>query len=343
MKIGFLSDCHAHNHQQFSTALPNGRNSRLQDILGVVDQFHQSIIEENVAAAFVLGDVFHSRDRLNVDVFCSTFRAFQKFAQTVPLYMLVGNHDQYNRTGTIHSLEAFKTFATVIDQPTIGKIGNITYAAIPHTIDREVFTSFVKSIKSVDLFLAHQAIKEATTGPLDHCPKHGMSVEDLPYDRAKFCLLGDYHNGQMLKDNVGYIGSPYMLDFGERNARKGWQILDTDTWTLRLVESKAPKFKVYQTVDEFIADCNNSLCDPLYDFVRVISARRTEEVEQLSVQFPKVQVEYKEIEDQANLRVPENIVHNDKELIMEFITQHAGELDNKRAFDLAINLFNEEE
>ena len=336
--FGFISDIHCHNFEPFSTALPSGRNSRFADVLWVINEFEAECLARKVDGIFVLGDIFHSRSKIDTDVYSSTYRAFQYLAEGAPLFILIGNHDQSNRVGSVHSLVPFTAFATVIDQPTIQQFKDITFAAIPHTVDKEEFRNFSKSIKSVDLFLAHQALKEGTVGPNDHCPKNGISVDDLPHERAKLCLLGDYHNAQKLKHNVMYLGSPYQLDFGERNAKKGFWFLDTDDWQMEFVESHAPTFQVYDGVAVFDA----AVFDSDKDFVRVF-VHTEEEAERVRNHYPRVEVILQEVAVEANQRVSTDIVNDDSKLVKEFIHQHAAGLDKDKATETAMQLLNGEE
>ena len=153
-----FSDLHAHNFKQFSTVLPNGVNSRLQNTLDIISQITQLCKDNKIEGVFFTGDLFHSRTKIDVDVYSYTWYEMRKLAQEVHgnLYILVGNHDQYSKIGDVHSLESFKDFATVIDAPIVKRVGNLRFAAHPFTTDIQAWKDFTSIIPNVDIFFFHQ-------------------------------------------------------------------------------------------------------------------------------------------------------------------------------------------
>ena len=67
---------------------------------------------------------------------------------------------------------------------------------------------------------------------------HGFESESL-LDKYKLVITGHFHcrdhreytNGK----SIIYLGSPYELDFGDREQTKGFTILDTDDLSLELI------------------------------------------------------------------------------------------------------------
>lgn len=342
MKLLFLSDLHSANHQNFSTILQNGRNSRLQDALNVIDQALTICLDRNVDAVFFLGDVFHTRARVDTDVYSATWSAFSRFkANGRKLVMLVGNHDQHSKVGDVHALEAFKEIANVIDYPqrVFNSPGyDFNWAAAPFTSNTEQLITWIKSLPEHDVFLFHQGLKEGAVGAFDVYVRAELSLNDLPTDRTKYCLAGHYHKPQWIRERsethagVGYIGSPLQIDFGERTEDKSFLLLDTKTWQTERIPTSAPRF-----VQLDANDFNDSYGDrSSRDFVRVSGTEQS--VRDIQHRYPKVAIEIIQEEKTTVARIDEEIVGNDNKMLAAYVQQRNKELDSERLVKLGTQL-----
>lgn len=331
MKILFFSDLHAHNHEQFSTRLPNGRNSRFQDCLDIIEQAKLVCREHSVDQVIFLGDCFHSRTKVDVDVFVSTFWAFEQLACEVGLTMLVGNHDQYTKVGKTFSIQGFSHFADIVYQPKLWHPVNsmtdpgVRIAACPHMSDVSEMKEFIaKAIDyKADLFLFHQALKEGTVGPYDSTVHAELSVNDLPVcgdDGIKYCIGGDFHKRQFFGpgNRVHYCGSPLQLTFGERGETKAFTLLDTKDWSIQTIETSAPKFFILDSP----GDMENMALNPVKDFIRLrVLPEKALEAFSLKTKYPRIQVEVISEEKQVLQRVDKDVVTNDRSLLKAYIDQ----------------------
>lgn len=296
MRFLKFSDLHAHNHSQYSETLPNGRNSRLQDCLNIIDQAIEVVDSQKIDDVFFLGDLFESRTKLDIDVLTATFEAMRRLSLKVGkghLWMLIGNHDQYNKVGGIHSVEAFKEIAQVIDVPQIRQINDglktITLAFYPHSSDVAGMKKWIQDMPEVDMFLFHQGVSEAAVGPYDMHIKTEISLADLPLSKARLCIAGDFHKRQFLADGkFHYIGSPLQLSFGERNDHKCFSLVDTSDWSVASIDTNAPKFFEFPSMEAFKARESPDGIHPPTDFVRVY-CRTEKEVQEVKSTFPRAQ------------------------------------------------------
>lgn len=299
-KFLFFSDFHSHNFSQFSETTESGLNSRFESQLDVLGQIKEVCRDRKVDYLFCLGDVFHSRSKIDVDVGFWTHAAFMELADAVKgFYVLVGNHDQASKDGQIHSLLPFSHFAKVIDSPSEFTLGKIKVAAHPFTEDTESFLAYCQKVDQEikpDLFLFHQGLDGATVGAYEVAIKAEIPLAALP-KTPKYCLAGHYHKHQWITPRIGYIGSPMQLDFGERNEDKGFLLLDTDTWEHERILSEAPRFYLFDTqyLDKDLVDFDKDLralrLNPEKDYIRVHVRKRTE-VDRIKQLFPRVQVIY---------------------------------------------------
>lgn len=343
MKFLFFSDLHCHNYSQFATKLPNGRNSRFQDCLNIVEQARQICIDRQVDACFFLGDVFHCRTSLDVDVHTATWLAFKALSEWTDLYMLVGNHDQYTKVGEVHSMETFKMFATVIDQPMGFELPEGAIRAFPHTSDVEGLKNALTYVEPVDLILLHQGLSEAAVGQYDMHVKTELSIKDLPMPKCRYVLAGDFHKRQFFGEGnrVHYIGSPLQLNFGECGDVKAFSFIDTDNWLIETIETNAPKFYRFDSVEVF--ESQVSQFDVKSNYVR-LCVKHSDEERGLAwkKEYPNIQLDIIKDEKVALRRVSEEVVGDDKKLVEAYISQRETDLDKEALTAEGLELLKDE-
>jgi DNA repair exonuclease SbcCD nuclease subunit len=332
MKALFVSDLHAHNHEQFATTLANGRNSRFQAILNVLEEVRFLCQEHEVDAVFFLGDMFHSRTKVDVDVFGATWNAWRDIAAEVKhLYILIGNHDQYNKVGSVHSLEPFRDFATVIDQPMIERVEGVLFAAHPFTTNMKQWHRFVEMLPSnLDLFLFHQGICEAATGAFNISIKAEVSYSDMPLAKAQWCLGGHYHKPQAIGEEkrVLYIGSPLQHGFGERTEKKSVVLFDSGENLLHRIFTVAPGFDLFDDEGAFEASLLAGY-DPTRCYVRVRTDSQLA-ADQIKKDYPSVQVEMIGKQEFEERRVSTDVVSSDRTLLEAYVKLTESKLDHQR-------------
>lgn len=345
MRALFVSDLHAHNHEAFATTLPNGRNSRFQNILNVLGEIRTLCLHHHVDTVFFLGDMFHSRTKVDVDVFGATWSAWREIAAIVDrVYILVGNHDQYNKVGNVHSLEAFGQFARIIDQPMIDRVEGVTFAAHPFTTNMQQWNGFVDLLPDgLDFFLFHQGICEAATGAFNISIKAEVSYADLPIQKARWCLGGHYHKPQEIGEEgkVAYVGSPLQHGFGERGETKS-VILYQRGKLERITLASAPRFVYYERATAFWDDVAARSADPAApwnrgDFIRV-RTNQQKSVDKILKHFPDIEIEHQPGPIFEERRVETDVVSSDRTLLAEYIQQNANGLDHERLLSFGLEM-----
>jgi DNA repair exonuclease SbcCD nuclease subunit len=353
MKLLFLADLHAHNHAQFAKTLPGGRNSRFQNILDVLADVRAYAEEHEVDHVIMLGDVFHARTKIDADVYSATWMAFKAISEVCGLTILVGNHDQYSKDGRIHSLEAFRAFARVIDQPVIDKFTiwdpdergsyvihreSIVFAAHPFTTNIAEWHAFVKMVpKDAQFFFFHQGITDATVGAFDISVKAEVDVNDFP--PVPWSVGGHYHKAQELRGGaIRFLGSPLQHNMGEReDGTKGWWTYDTQTRKWMHVESFAPQFFYVVVGDEVEEGWDTKLKQMgERDFLRVSCSQ--EAAERVAAAVPSAQIEIHKAPVYAEKRIEEDVVGNDAKLLSTYVEQTKHGLDQERLLKMGMEM-----
>jgi len=349
VKVVLFSDLHAHAFTQFATILPNGRNSRFQVILDVLQELTDFCQRRGVDVLIFLGDLFHSRTKIDVDVYSETWTACKKLCEEVKhAYFLVGNHDQWSKVGDTHSLEAFKAFATVIDYPVLERVGDLSFAAHPFTTDIDEWKDFVRLLpNSLDFFFFHQGVSGATIGAFDISIKAEIAVEDLPLATTQYCFGGHYHRRQRfgVENRAGFVGSPVQHSMGERDdPPKGWLYFEDHTKEPAFIPSQTPRFVLYERGPDFLKTIQDPEA-PIYrgDYIRVRCF--ADEVHEIESRFPQVQVEAIQLGEFIENRVDDSVVQSDEKLLAAYIekqnAEHEG-LDPARLLQLGLELLRED-
>jgi len=252
MRFIAAADLHCHNYTQFAKIV-NGLNSRLLDCLSVLDEIKEYMVNNDIKAFLFLGDLFNSRTKISIEIYHLVYEAIKQINQIgAEIHLLVGNHDQFLKKGVYHSVRPFSDIAHVIDCPEKFYLGDerLPVYAIPYIESLKARTEAIKSLigekqERQGILIAHTGVAGAKVSSLsEYVLKDEVEMKDLHPELFDAVLLGHYHKGQYLADNVLYVGSPLQLNFGERGDKKGfWDIkIDGSGFEANMVESHAPKF-----------------------------------------------------------------------------------------------------
>jgi DNA repair exonuclease SbcCD nuclease subunit len=227
MIFSFISDVHAALYKEFARG-----EDRLNDIIRVLDAWAKDSKDNGAEVGVICGDLFHVKGIISVAVFNSVFKTIWQ-AMTdgcfQRLYLLVGNHDQAVKDGSVHSLEAFGAIpgVTVIGEPTEASEGGKSLLFIPYSEDAEKIKEMVTAHRGMNhLIFMHHGISGAKVGPTDYVMKDEIATTF--FRGYELVVSGHYHKSQWMAENVLIPGSPIQLNRGERNdGDKGWWIYDS--------------------------------------------------------------------------------------------------------------------
>ena len=230
-----------------------GYSNNNEEILkGTIDFFEKQFIphceEEGIEKVFIAGDVFESRNSLNVRTIKEAKRIISELASIVPVCILVGNHDLYYKNSSdIDSLLIFEDipYVSIIRQPTT--IGNI--ALMPWVVDGGEIeaNNFLSKIKRTDferkLLIGHFDIKgfAMTAGK-----NSDTGFEFSDFDTIDLVVSGHYHTRSIRSvdgSTIIYLGSPYQLNRGDIDDSRGFMQIDTESLEYTFIENVySPKF-----------------------------------------------------------------------------------------------------
>ena len=215
----------------------------------------------------VLGDIFDSRDLINVKIMNEVYKLFTNDFQ---FHVIVGNHDLYHtNSNDITSLKFLHKFSNVLLYSDIIEINfwGKKILFVPWIIDDIEFSKSIDSYSS-DYVMCHADIngfymtKEKVSD--------NQSLSPSSFDNFSKIFSGHFHSYQSKLFNntlITYIGSPYQLNRGDIGDKRGFIILDTNSNTFEFIENnKSSKFIKLEYPTEIIeSELENNFVDIIVD------------------------------------------------------------------------------
>ncbi len=210
-----------------------GVSGRLQDILWSVRVIREYCKVAQVDTVIVLGDLFHDRRSIEIDVL-STAVSF--FEDTVNKYgqqwiAFPGNHDMFLRhSWDVNSLSVLKKHLTIIEDIKLLTIDDARFWILPFITYEKPYMKVVSKIEKQyeqdDVLLTHIGVRGST---LNTCfLLKDWSTINFEHSRFKRVYTGHFHSKQQVGHNVWYPGSPIPFKFDEGDVPHGFYVYDTE-------------------------------------------------------------------------------------------------------------------
>jgi DNA repair exonuclease SbcCD nuclease subunit len=266
MKLIVFSDCHIGEYTEGWTDPETGFNTRLLDTLALWDWITQLAKKEKVDAIVFGGDRFRQRRPpywirdLGDKKICAITNAH------IPLFLLVGNHDMYDKAGTWDSFNGLRVWdhpcVEIINLPTVWPIGDhVALWFVPYGFRDEKFFTPSGTQDRLNILFFHDDV-EGVSNYGHSTAQTGILKSWIDRPEWDLVLGGHVHLRQRLPlkaTNGFHIGST--LDFasdGPQGAKGAW-ILTLSGAERRIeaefVESPAPKIHKFE-IEEADLDLN---------------------------------------------------------------------------------------
>ena len=130
-------------------------NSQLRQKIGalVIKKILDAIEKDNIDNIIFCGDYFHQRNALTVDTLNIAYRCLQALAKHCSVYMILGNHDLFNKNSTdVNSINIFRDNNNiyVIDKPAEAELNGKLVLFVPWLADLSSFKT-----ESYDFMFGH--------------------------------------------------------------------------------------------------------------------------------------------------------------------------------------------
>lgn len=201
----------------------------LDNQLSFFEKFYIPYLKKNIRKndiLFLLGDIFDSRQAIDIKILNSAIDIIEKMAKLIPIHILLGNHDVYKKYDTdINSIIAFKHIenVTIYEKPIVltNKVSSILI--LPWVGNKDVEENYVRANK-FDYIFAHADISGFKYDNGREI-KESNSANLLKFKNIKRLFSGHIHKRQELNKFI-YIGSPYHTKRSDIGNQKGVYVFD---------------------------------------------------------------------------------------------------------------------
>lgn len=218
----------------------NNSEQHNQDCLDYLNWFCDNVrADPEIDCVFFLGDWHQHRSSINgLTLKYSTTGAKLLNELGLPVYMIVGNHDLYNRNNRdVYTTTIFNEHENIImvfDKPVVLEANNAVI--FPFLFEHEYHT-VLPQYGNYDVIFGHFEFQGfVVTGDyktLDHGPDH------TTLSKPKRIFTGHFHKRQT-KDNVHYIGNAFPADYSDANdGERGMATYDFDKNELEFMDWSA--------------------------------------------------------------------------------------------------------
>jgi DNA repair exonuclease SbcCD nuclease subunit len=221
MKLAITADLHF------------GVPGRLQDTHWACRVIREYCRLANIDVVLVLGDMFHDRRTLDIEVLWTSAKFFEETAEKFDQKWIVfpGNHDMFLRhSWQVNSLLPLRKHLTVIETVKLLKLDDHRFWVLPFIQYERPYMRVLNRIEDRseegDVLLTHVGVRGAT---LNTCfLLKDWSIVSFDYSKFKRIYTGHFHSKQALDDKVYYPGSPIPFKFDEGDIAHGFYVYDTD-------------------------------------------------------------------------------------------------------------------
>lgn len=190
---------------------------------------------------FHLGDLFDSRQSLNLMIMNEGMKIFEDISKILPVYIILGNHDIYKKfSNDINSVKVLSWIPniTVVEEPMYIETNTKKLFLMPWRANHEEETQCIKNHSGNYLF-CHADVTGLKFNRKVSI-EEGIDLDDLSkFDKV---YSGHIHYAQK-KKNFTMLGCPYPLTRSDMNNKKGVICLDIESGTEEYFENTlSPKF-----------------------------------------------------------------------------------------------------
>ena len=219
-------------------------------------QLFPYMLENKIDTIIQVGDFTDNRTKISLNIISGLKRRFFDKLKEYNFKMIhiIGNHDIfYKDSREIYSMEIFEqAYPENIEVITNNRVITMT-TVFKHTSESKTKFQFVPWITNDDEFFidndaevifGHFEIKNFQM-MRGFYSTNGLDPETF---KNKLVFSGHYHLNQE-KGNIIYVGTPYQLDWGDFNERKGFYVFDSVTKEYEFIENSVSPRHLKCTID----------------------------------------------------------------------------------------------
>lgn len=244
MRICHLGDSHLGAGENHPRRGESGLTLRQEDIIRSFAQAVDMIIDIKPDICLHAGDLFHSVRPSNKVMALGGFHLDRlAHAAGIPTVIIAGNHDMPKVAHIGAPLEVFRHIENLHIAASgcteTFRIGEVTVAALPHCPTAQSAREQIERVTPDPEARFNVLLAHGVAAGMPEFSMADLAEQELPKEllnRFDYVALGHYHNHTKVADRAWYSGSTERLSQAEREAKKGFVVVDMDPFEIRFLE-----------------------------------------------------------------------------------------------------------
>lgn len=214
-----------------------GYPNRLKDNIWSMVAMSKYATKNNIEKILCLGDFFHNRDHLTLDVLNATHLFFKATKQE--WIMFPGNHDMFMKTSwKINSIRPLEKYATTYDKISSFELDGRNFVVVPFMHYEAEYMDTIRELENKydenSILLTHIGVNNAVNNSCFLLKNwSNVNLSDIKFSLV---LSGHFHNYQVIDDKICYPGSPIPFRFDEGMVPHGFLDVDTDSLSVNFID-----------------------------------------------------------------------------------------------------------
>jgi len=213
-----------------------GYPNRLEDNIWTMNSISAYADENNIEKIICLGDFFHNRDHLTIDVLNAVHLFFKSAKQEWIIFP--GNHDMFMKTSwKINSIRPLEKYATTYNEVSSFKLDDRNFIIVPFIHYEQEYMETIRELENKypedSILLTHIGVNNAVNNSC-FLLKNWSNV-NLSNIKFSLVLSGHFHNHQIIDDKICYPGSPIPFRFDEGMVPHGFLDVDTNNLNVNFI------------------------------------------------------------------------------------------------------------
>lgn len=220
----------------------------LKMMVDYFDNFFIPLLKERVKDGDVLihlGDLYDNRSQIPIDVLNTVERIMSDISKILPIHLIVGNHDIFNKSSNdVNSPKALRWIPNIniYESTDVLEIDGKKLVLMPWVEKRSEQSDLLKRYSGAEYLFCHSDLNGCRMHLSSVAWKNDNKIDIDDFGSYGHCFSGHIHIRQVNK-NFTFIGSPYQMDRNDVGDQKGVYILDIPTGETEFIENHlSPKF-----------------------------------------------------------------------------------------------------
>jgi len=200
-----------------------------------------------------LGDLYDNRNSIDIRCMNMAEDIITKISKILPVYMIVGNHDLYNKSSNdVNSVNLFNHIdnVSVYTETTQLEIEGKKLVLMPWIESKTEQITMLKRFSGGDYLFCHSDLNNCRMHLSSVAWKNNNKIDVDEFASYKHCFSGHIHLVQTNK-NFTFIGAPYQMDRNDYGDKKGVYILDSETGDTEFIPNNySPEFVKLSIITE---------------------------------------------------------------------------------------------